>query len=65
LIRSGFVRVHRRTIVAIDRVRGLTPLGSGDAVIRLITGTELRVSRDHRDALRARLPDASASVVLL
>ncbi|HEY1751654.1 MAG TPA: LytTR family DNA-binding domain-containing protein [Caulobacteraceae bacterium] len=50
-----FVRVHRRAIVAVDRVRALTPAGSGDAVARLDTGATLRVSRAYRARLQARL----------
>jgi DNA-binding LytR/AlgR family response regulator len=50
-----FVRIHRQTIVALDLVRGLSPLNSGDAIIRLVTGQELRVSRGYRERLQARL----------
>lgn len=50
-----FVRVHRRAIVAIDRVRRLDPLANGDAQVTLADGVELRVSRGHRQALRTRI----------
>lgn len=50
-----FVRIHRRTIVAIDRVRRLEPLANGDAQVALADGTVLRVSRSHRQNLRDRL----------
>jgi len=50
-----FARVHRRTVVAIDRVREVVPLGAGDACLRLRDGTELRLSRTYRAAFfRAR-----------
>ncbi|HEY1752012.1 MAG TPA: LytTR family transcriptional regulator DNA-binding domain-containing protein [Caulobacteraceae bacterium] len=52
---SRFVRIHRQTIVALDRVRSLQPLSNGDAVLRLSTGAELRVTRRHREGLRRRL----------
>jgi hypothetical protein len=52
---ARFVRVHRQTIVAADRVSGLEPLPNGDAIVRLTTGETLRLSRPHRKALIARL----------
>jgi two-component system LytT family response regulator len=50
----AFVRIHRRIIVAIERVRAVTPLPGGDAT--LLVGeekAELRVSRSFRAKLRA------------
>jgi hypothetical protein len=52
---SRFVRIHRQSIVALDRVRQLEPLSNGDAIVRLTTGAELRVTRRHREALLQRL----------
>lgn len=52
---SRFVRIHRRFIVAADRVRDVEPLANGDAIVRLSNGVELRQSRAHRQALRAHL----------
>jgi DNA-binding LytR/AlgR family response regulator len=52
---ARFVRIHRRTLVAIARVHAVEALAGGDAVAHLVDGTELRVSRNHREALRARL----------
>jgi|WetSurMetagenome_2_1015567.scaffolds.fasta_scaffold124331_2 two-component system, LytTR family, response regulator len=52
---SRFVRIHRGAMVNLDRVRQVSPLGNGDAVIRLDTGAELRLSRKHRQALLARI----------
>jgi two-component system LytT family response regulator len=46
-----FARVHRRTIVAVDRVREITTLGAGDALLRLRDGQELRLSRGYRNRL--------------
>lgn len=50
-----FVRIHRRAIVAVDRVRRMEPLANGDAVVHLSTGAALRLSRRHRAALRNRM----------
>jgi two-component system, LytTR family, response regulator len=50
-----FVRIHRSAIVRIDRIRELQSLPSGDASVVLRDGTELRVSRSRRDAIRAAL----------
>jgi two-component system, LytTR family, response regulator len=46
-----FARIHRRTIVAIARVREIEALGAGDALLRLDDGTELRLSRSFRESL--------------
>jgi len=46
-----FARVHRSTIVNLDRVRELQPWFHGDAVAILRDGTKLQVSRTYRDAL--------------
>jgi hypothetical protein len=50
-----FVRIHRRRLVAVDRVRELKPLGGGDAELRLTDGTRLRLSRSFREPVQARL----------
>jgi hypothetical protein len=50
-----FVRIHRRAIVAIDRVAEVEPLGGGDAMVRLTTGAELRLSRSFRSGLTSAL----------
>src|SRR5262249_3341609 len=52
---ARFVRIHRSTIVNVERVRQIRPELKGDAVIDLADGTELRVSRRHREALLAVL----------
>ena len=50
-----FVRIHRSAIVRIDRIREIQSLPSGDAAVVLRDGTELRVSRSRRDAIRGVL----------
>jgi two-component system LytT family response regulator len=52
---AAFVRIHRRTLVALDRVREIKPLGNGDASVSIAEGTSLRVSRSYRDRLREAL----------
>lgn len=53
---DDFVRIHRGTIVRIDRVRSVTGIGRGDAEVRLDDGTSLRLSRRYRGELARRLP---------
>jgi hypothetical protein len=49
-----FVRIHRRAIVAIDRIKDLQPIANGDALLRLTDDQELNVSRSHRKTLAER-----------
>ncbi len=51
-----FMRIHRRSIVNVERIRRIRPAASGDAVIELGGGAELRVSRSYAKALKDRLP---------
>ena len=50
-----FIRIHRGTIVALDRIVEVEPLGGGDAAVRLRTGVELRLSRSFRSRLTSAL----------
>ena len=52
---SKFVRIHRSTIVNIDRIKELRPTRHGDHMLILNDGTELKVSRRRRERLRAML----------
>jgi two-component system LytT family response regulator len=52
---ARFVRIHRSTIVNIDRVRELEPYFHGDYIVRLADGRRLTLSRTYREHLRARL----------
>jgi len=49
---SRFVRIHRSTIVNVDRLESLEPYFHGSCVIRLRDGTRLTVSRSRRAALQ-------------
>jgi two-component system, LytTR family, response regulator len=51
---TQFVRIHRTTVVNLSRVREIQPWFSGDAVVILLNGTKLRLSRFHRSALEGR-----------
>lgn len=50
-----FVRIHRSLLIRVDRIRALEPLGQGDYVVVLDTGTRLTSSRSYRDDVRALL----------
>jgi two-component system LytT family response regulator len=50
-----FVRIHRSTIVQIDRVRELLPAFHGDFIVVLRDGTRLNMSRGFRSAVEAVL----------
>jgi two-component system LytT family response regulator len=50
-----FVRIHRSTIVRIDRVRELLPAFHGDFIVVLHDGTRLSLSRSYRQPLEALL----------
>lgn len=50
-----FVRVHRSTIVNVDRILELRSSFNGEHVVVLRNGTRLTMSRGYRDALQARL----------
>jgi DNA-binding LytR/AlgR family response regulator len=56
---AHFTRIHRSTIVAVNRIRDMVPLGAGDATLRLKDGTELRISRNFRDRLLAQMHQQS------
>jgi len=50
-----FVRIHRSTIVNLDAVVELRPLGHADSLVVMRDGAELRLSRRYRDRLPATL----------
>ncbi len=50
-----FMRVHRSTIVNLDRIKSLHPLFNGDQLIILKDGTELNLSRTYHEKLMQRL----------
>lgn len=52
---ARFVRIHRSTIVALDRIASVRPLSHGDADVELRDGTRLTASRTWRGRLRVAL----------
>jgi len=50
-----FVRIHRSTIVNLERIKELQPFFRGDYVVVLQSGITLKLSRGYRDHLEARL----------
>lgn len=48
---SGFVRIHRGAIIAVDRIASVQRLAKGDAQVTLTTGEQVRASRRYRQAL--------------
>ena len=50
-----FVRIHRSTIIAIDAMKELQPWFGGDQVMIMKDGQQLRVSRNYRHRVAARL----------
>lgn len=53
-----FLRIHRSTIVNIDRVRKLSPDFAGEYAVVLQDGTKLRLSRGYHGRLQELMRDA-------
>ncbi|HBY64304.1 MAG TPA: DNA-binding response regulator, partial [Solibacterales bacterium] len=47
-----FLRIHRSTIVNLDRIKELQPWFRGDYMVILRTGAKLTLSRSYRDKLK-------------
>ena len=56
---AQFARIHRSTVVNLDRIRELQPWFAGDYLVILKDGTQLKLSRTFRDQLQARLKTIS------
>ena len=48
-----FLRIHRSTVVNIERVVSVTRLQKGGSLLHLTDGNSLRVSRNYREAIRS------------
>jgi two-component system, LytTR family, response regulator len=55
LPRATFARIHRSTIVNVERVRECAPLGGGEYRVTLVNGVRLVVSRGYRASVLSRL----------
>lgn len=53
-----FIRIHRSTIVNIDRVKKLSPSFAGEYAVFLHDGTKLRLSRGYHDRLEELMRSA-------
>ena len=53
-----FLRIHRSTIVNIERIKDIEPLFKGDYIITLTSGICLKASRGYRRELQALLDEA-------
>jgi two-component system LytT family response regulator len=51
LDRQRFLRIHRSTIVNVDRISHMQPTYNGEYEVRLLSGACLTLSRTHRDVL--------------
>ena len=52
---SRFIRVHRSAIVNLDCIKELQPWFRGDYKVMLHDGTELTLTKNHREKLESRL----------
>jgi two-component system LytT family response regulator len=52
---ARFVRIHRSSIVNVDRIQELQPSFNGEYVVLLHGGTRLTLSRSYREELQSRL----------
>lgn len=52
---AKFVRIHRSTIVNVDRIKEMHPHFNGDYIVVLEDGRQLRLSRSRRESLQAKL----------
>src|SRR5262249_22371739 len=52
---SLFVRIHRSTIINVNRIKELTPHFNGEYIVVLKDGTELKLSRGYVDKAKLAL----------
>jgi two-component system LytT family response regulator len=52
---SGFARIHRSTLVQLDRISELKSLDNGEYLVLLRDATSLKLSRNYRQALERML----------
>lgn len=50
-----FQRIHRSTIINLDMVKEIIPAKKGEAIVVMVTGQHLKVSRNYGADLRAKL----------
>ena len=52
---TSFVRIHRSTIVAIDRIASIQAQENGDYLVTMVSGAKLTSSRGYADRIRGLL----------
>ncbi len=52
---NQFVRIHRSTIINIDRVKEMHPLFNGDQTVIMKSGKKLTMTRNYREKLKSLL----------
>ena len=52
---ARFVRIHRSTVLNVDRARKIVPHPNGGAVVVLKDGSQLKMSRSYRERIHAAL----------
>jgi len=52
---ATFVRIHRSTIVAIDRIDSIQAQDNGDYLVTMQSGARLATSRGYADRIRGLL----------
>jgi two-component system LytT family response regulator len=50
-----FKRIHRSTIINLERIQSIHPLSKGDYLVLLTCGERLKVSRNYNDAIKGVL----------
>lgn len=58
---SQFIRVHKSAAINLDAVADIAPMSTGDAMLRLVSGTEVRKSRRYATEFHARTGRAGGS----
>lgn len=56
LAAGPFARVHRSTLVNLNKIREITPLSKGECLLHLDEHTQLKVSRNYRASIQHLLP---------
>jgi two-component system LytT family response regulator len=65
LDRAEFLRIHRSTIVKLDRITRIEPLANRDCRLTLQDGTHLRVSRTYSKPLHDLLRNRESATISL
>ena len=52
-----FKRIHRSTLVNLDRIVKATPLQKGEYILELDCDQQLKVSRNYREAIKVYLTE--------